>query len=66
MNHDQHAQTDPVGEQEGRHGGHHLMMIACCIPMLVIAVALVAAGVVSAGFLRGMSGGDKSGGHAHH
>jgi uncharacterized membrane protein YiaA len=27
------------------------MMIACCIPMLVIAVALVATGVVNAGFL---------------
>jgi hypothetical protein len=27
------------------------MMIACCIPMLAIAVVLVAAGVVSAGFL---------------
>ena len=27
------------------------MMIACCLPMLVIAIGLVAAGVVSAGFL---------------
>jgi hypothetical protein len=27
------------------------MMIACCIPMLVIAIALVTTGVVSAGFL---------------
>jgi hypothetical protein len=34
-----------------RHGGHGLMMIACCIPMLVIAVVLVATGVVSVGFL---------------
>jgi hypothetical protein len=33
------------------HGGHGWMMIACCIPMLVIAVILVATGVVSAGFL---------------
>ena len=33
------------------HGGHSWMMIACCIPMLVIAVALVATGVVGAGFL---------------
>jgi hypothetical protein len=29
------------------------MMIACCIPMLVIAIALVATGVVSSGFLIG-------------
>ena len=36
----------------GGHGkGHGWMMIACCIPMLVIAVALVAAGVVSTSFL---------------
>jgi hypothetical protein len=35
----------------GSHRGHGLMMIACCIPMLVIAVALVATGVVSFGFL---------------
>lgn len=27
------------------------MMIACCIPMLVIAIALVATGVASASFL---------------
>jgi hypothetical protein len=33
------------------HGGHGWMMIACCIPMLILAVALVATGVVSAGFL---------------
>jgi hypothetical protein len=60
----------------GMHGGHGWMMIACCIPMLVIAVALVATGVVSASFLifavactaimalmmRGMHG---DGGHSH-
>lgn len=34
-----------------RHGGHGLMMIACCIPMLVVAVVLVATGVVSVSFL---------------
>ena len=27
------------------------MMVACCIPMLVLVVALVAAGAVSPGFL---------------
>jgi hypothetical protein len=31
--------------------GHGWMMIACCVPMLVAAVVLVAAGVVSPGFL---------------
>jgi len=27
------------------HGGHRWMMIACCIPMLMLAVVLVATGV---------------------
>jgi hypothetical protein len=35
----------------GHTGGHGWMMVVCCIPMLVIAVALVATGVVSTGFL---------------
>jgi hypothetical protein len=35
------------------------MMIACCVPMLVIAVVLVATGVASPGFLVvGHGGGD--------
>lgn len=34
-----------------RHAGHGWMMVACCIPMLAIAVALVAAGVVGIGFI---------------
>jgi hypothetical protein len=34
-----------------RRIGHGWMMIACCIPMLVIAVALVATGVATPGFL---------------
>ena len=44
---------DPApGPGDGGHeGGHGWMMIACCIPMLVIAVALVASGVVGPGFL---------------
>ena len=48
------ARRDPGSHGGGggmRHGGHGWMMIACCIPMLVIAVALVAAHVVSIGFL---------------
>ncbi len=35
----------------GKHGGHGWMMIACCIPMLAIAVALVVAGVISPSFI---------------
>ena len=41
----------PPAGGHSAHGGHSWMMIACCIPMLVIAVALVATGVVSVGFL---------------
>ena len=37
--------------RSGGHGGHSWMMIACCIPMLLIAVALVATGVASPAFL---------------
>jgi hypothetical protein len=33
------------------HAGDGWMMIACCIPMLIVAVALVATGVVGAGFI---------------
>ena len=51
--------TQPCGPSEHPspspddvHGkGHGWMMIFCCIPLLIIAVALVAAGVVSTSFL---------------
>lgn len=33
------------------HGGHSWMMIVCCIPMLIIAFALVATGIVGVGFV---------------
>lgn len=42
------------GHDHGGHGGrggHGWMMIACCIPMIAIFVALWAAGVVSAVWL---------------
>jgi hypothetical protein len=51
INDDMHGNpsgTQPGGQAHGRHGW---MMIACCIPMLVIALVLVTAGVVSVGFL---------------
>jgi len=42
----------PIGENpSGGKGGHSWMMIACCIPMLIIAIALVATNVVNVGFL---------------
>lgn len=42
----------PPRDQGGGHGGHgHWMMVACCTPMLVIAIVLVATGVAGAGFI---------------
>lgn len=39
-------------EAPGHRGrSHSWMMIICCIPMLVIAIALVATGVVGPGFI---------------
>lgn len=70
------AADSPPG-RPGGHGGHHgWMMVACCIPMIVLAVILVATGVVGPGFLflalactammalmmRGMHGGGSNGG----
>ena len=45
------VQPPPPGARRERRGGHGWMMIACCIPMLVIAVVLVATGVVGVGFI---------------
>ena len=49
-------QTGGPAHDSGGHGGHGghghgWMMIACCIPMLVIAVILVATGTASPAFL---------------
>ena len=48
------GERQPRGPERGKaphRGGHGLMMIACCIPMLVIAGILVATGVASPAFL---------------
>ena len=43
---------DRHSHDSAQHGGHgHWLMIACCIPMLVIAIVLVATGVANAGFI---------------
>lgn len=52
--HDQHNQTrnlddNPAPGPHGLHGGHRWMMIACCIPMLVVVAALVATGIAGTG-----------------
>jgi hypothetical protein len=48
------GERQPRGPEQGKaphRSGHGLMMIACCIPMLVIAGILVATGVASPVFL---------------
>jgi hypothetical protein len=77
---DSHQPGGPAhdsGGHGGHGGGHGWMMIACCIPMLVIAVILVATGIASPAFLfaavgctlmmammmRGMGHGDGDGWH---
>ena len=71
MSYEQDVGSSPQRSQGHGHGKHSWIMIACCIPMLAIAVVLVATGVASPGFLvaaiactvmmammmRGMSGG---------
>ena len=72
-----HVDNDhPSAGAHTGHAGHGWMMIVCCIPMLVLAVALVATGVASAGFLlaalmctvmmAAMMAGMSRGGHADH
>lgn len=36
---------------QGAHGGHGLMMMICCVPMVVVAVALVATGTVGSSII---------------
>jgi hypothetical protein len=70
----EHDRPTNAPDHEKPHGGHgKWAMIACCIPMLVIAIVLVATGVAGAGFILvavmctammammmvGMSGGGK-------
>lgn len=40
-----------LGRNRGGHHGHGWMMIACCIPILVIALVLVLTGVLPASYL---------------
>ena len=37
--------------EKSAHGGHGLMMIACCIPMLIIVGILVVTGVAGSGLI---------------
>ena len=46
-----HESNRPEAQSDHAHGGHvghNWMILACCVPMLVIAVALVASGTAGA------------------
>ncbi len=45
------SQLAPKEKGSSHYRGHGWMMIACCIPMPVIAIVLVATGAASLGFL---------------
>ena len=47
----QHDTHQADAAHKGSHGGHGWMMMICCVPMLVIAIVLVATGVASSGFI---------------
>lgn len=44
-----HPAHEHMPEPGGTRRGHHLMMLACCVPMLVIVGALVVTGVAGTG-----------------
>lgn len=51
---DVHDQPDQARDRDeppppGPHGRHRWMMIACCIPMLVVVAALIATGIAGSG-----------------
>ena len=47
----EHRTHEVHPDHDTGHRNHGWMMIVCCIPMLAIAIILVATGVLSAGFL---------------
>jgi Flp pilus assembly protein TadB len=67
--------ADQDQDQHSKHRSHRWMMVACCIPMLGIALLLVATGVIGASFLffavactavmAMMMGGMDHGGNSH-
>ncbi|MBF6102083.1 MULTISPECIES: hypothetical protein [Nocardiaceae] len=77
--HSPHEHSEPAPARAGRMRralGHRAMMVICCIPMLAIAIALVATGTVGVGALvfagacvlmmAMMMGGPGHGGHGGH
>lgn len=53
------AESNPDAEQPDEtelhagHGAHGLVMLVCCIPMILLAVGLVATGVAGSGAIVG-------------
>lgn len=52
--HENRRSAEEVAAESGserRRGHSHWMMMLCCVPMILIAIALVATGVVGFGFI---------------
>ncbi len=47
--HESDRPDEQQGHDHGGHAGHSWMMMICCVPMLVIAIALVASGTAGIG-----------------
>lgn len=51
MPHDKHDHASMHHDDRQKSGHGHWLMMACCVPMLVIAIVLVSTGVVGFGFV---------------
>lgn len=51
LGHDSQRNAAEPGQHPAGHQGHNWMVVACCVSMLIIVIALVASGTVGAGTL---------------
>jgi len=51
VGHEADRPDEDQSQQAGGHAGHKWMMMACCVPMLAIAIALVVSGTADAGVI---------------
>ena len=51
VGHEVDRPKETQNHEAGGHSGHKWMMMACCVPMLAIAIALVVSGTAGAGVI---------------
>ena len=49
--HSDREPQDPHGDHQSSGWGHRLMMLACCVPMLILVISLAASGTAGSGAL---------------